>query len=41
MNPEIELLLNATPKISCLKAGTSAMGQEAFKIMKSGNLMRF
>jgi len=41
VNPEIELLLHATPKQSCLRAGTSALGQEAFKVMKTGNRMRY
>lgn len=40
MNPEVELLLQATPLQTCLKAGTSALGQQAFQVMKSSNLAR-
>lgn len=40
MAPEIENLLSATPRQTCMPAGTSALGHDAFKIMRNTNLMR-
>jgi len=41
LHPEIDHLLQANPQLTCLKAGTSDLGQSTFKVIRSTNLMRF
>lgn len=41
LNPEIEQLMNSSRYNTCLQGRTSALGQEAFKILRDTNLMRF
>jgi hypothetical protein len=36
----MENLLQATPRQTCMPAGTSALGHDAFKILRNANLMR-
>lgn len=40
VSKEIQDLMAASPHQSCIPAGSSDLGQAAFKIMRSTNLMR-
>ena len=41
LHPEIENLLSSSRKMFSMKAGTSNLGHDAFKILRDTNLMRF
>ena len=40
VNPEIQMLLEATPQQNHLKAGSSSLGQVTYQVIRRGNLMR-
>lgn len=41
LKPEIDQLMNSSRYNTCLQGRTSALGQDAFKILRDTNLMRY
>jgi len=41
VHPEIEQLINSSRYNTCLQGRTSALAQDAFKILRDTNLMRY